>query len=529
MERDQLNDIFAGVGITLEEAVGHGSSGSVYRISSKGQSPEKQVLKVVDIGALAKEFAAAGYPEALARERLLALYERELDLNQRLTATRSEYLLRILEPYRFGSAEDDVCLRAIRMSCYDTLSSLRKAGTLDEGTTILLGGHICEALRILHHDTREEYYPDEDSRFGIMLHMDVKPDNIFYADSNGSLTFMLGDFGSLVSKDGGHALSRTPGYTPPESGSAALSEAADIFSLGVTLFYCLCTESDADGAAEGFGEARRCGARGERPSGCSAQLWEVIEKATEPAPERRYQTAAQMRQALEAVAPKQKSQLQQVNTAMAIAMAAGLVWNFAGKILDRSTKVGRLEIDGGNIFFDGPLKNDRPCGKGVYSYRYGGDTRTISGDFKWVVREKVKFGKEKAFYTGMKCGGHLSGWGTLEFPDRSFSGTLERGALCEGSMQWASGEAYTGTWVTLGSSSLANGNGAHTLPDGSRYEGEIKLGNYEGQGVMHYANGTVYAGQWQADKPHGEGTLTDVEGKCFRALWQNGNITKILE
>lgn len=529
MDKSRMNEIFAGAGIRLEETIAQGGSGCVYRISCGGQAPEKQVLKVVDIAALAKEFAKAGYSEALARERLLDLYERELELNKRITATRSEYLLRILQPYRYGSAEDDVCLCALRMPCYDTLRSLRKAGTLDEKTVVQLGIHICEALRVLHHDARDEYYRDEDLRFGVMIHMDIKPDNIFYAEDKETLTFMLGDFGSLADRGSGLVISKTPGYFPPETGKAALSEASDIFSLGVTLYYCLCEGEDPDAAAEKFGEARCRGVSAAKPPRCSSQLWEVIEKATAQTPENRYQTAAQMREALAEVAQKQKSQLQQANTAMAIVMAAGLVCSFVGKILDKSTKVGRLEIDGENVFFDGPLKNDRPNGKGVYSYRCGEETRTISGDFKWVEREKVKLGKEKGFYTGMKCGAYFNGWGTLEFPDHSFVGTMERGELRAGTMRWASGESYMGTWISQGNSAVADGKGVHTQPDGSRYEGEVKLGMYEGFGLMRYANGSVYAGQWKADKPHGEGHLTDAEGKSIHALWQDGNIVKILD
>ena len=529
MERGKLNEIFSPFGIELEEEIGHGGSARVYRISCPDESLEEQVLKVVDIGKLAEEFVEAGYPEALARNRLLALYDRELELNKGLTATRSEYLVRILQPYRIGSAEDAVCLCAIRMPCYGTLRSLRNAGPLEEKTVIALGSHICEALRVLHHDTKGEYYPDELSRIGIMLHTDIKPDNIFYRTQAETPTFMLGDFGTLVDKEKGHILSKTPGYFPPETGREALSETADIFSLGVSLYYCICSGDAPDAAVEEFSKARYRGESVARPSGCSVQLWQVIERATSPAPESRYQTAAQMHEALLDVAQRQKSQLQQANTVMAIVMAAGLVCNFVGKVLDKNTKVGRLEIEGSDVFYDGPLKNDLPCGKGVYSYRYGEETRTLSGNFKWVTGEKIKWGKDKVRYTGMKLGSYCSGWGILSFPDRSFTGTIEQGKLQTGSMKWVSGEVYEGTWISRDGSSVADGEGVHTLPDGSRYKGGISNGMYEGYGIMEYANGSVYEGMWQADKPNGTGCLTDAGGKRLQALWENGNIVKILE
>ena len=182
MNIEQLRSIFFMDGMLIEKCIESGSSGSVYQIQYIDPLAERenQVLKVIDIAEMAKKHADASNPERVVKTALLENYQRELKLNEKITACRSEYLVRILEPYLIKRESEGICLCAIRMPYYDTLKALCASSQLDEKTVIRVGMHVCEALSILHHDVKDEYYRRQDAAFGVMLHMDVKPSNIFY-------------------------------------------------------------------------------------------------------------------------------------------------------------------------------------------------------------------------------------------------------------------------------------------------------------------------------------------------------------
>ncbi len=52
-----------------------------------------------------------------------------------------------------------------------------------------------------------------------------------------------------------------------------------------------------------------------------------------------------------------------------------------------------------------------------------------------------------------------------------------------------------------GKKNKAHGYGKLTLPDGTKYEGGYKNGNFHGQGIMTSPNGNIiYNGQWEDGK-----------------------------
>jgi len=63
---------------------------------------------------------------------------------------------------------------------------------------------------------------------------------------------------------------------------------------------------------------------------------------------------------------------------------------------------------------------------------------------------------------------------------------------------------------------------AHTYPDGSKYQGELKDGKRHGQGAWLRPDGTKYVGQWFNDRPEGQGTITWPDGKKYVGQWKNG-------
>ena len=58
---------------------------------------------------------------------------------------------------------------------------------------------------------------------------------------------------------------------------------------------------------------------------------------------------------------------------------------------------------------------------------------------------------------------------------------------------------------------------------GSRYEGNMIKGRYNGKGINTYANGNIYDGDWVDGKRSGRGTHTWANGDRYAGSWANGN------
>ena len=110
-----------------------------------------------------------------------------------------------------------------------------------------------------------------------LLHRDIKPANVLYVKG----LPVLSDPGLLVEESDAASLVGTPGYVPPESFTEA---ASDIYSLGLTL------------KAASFGrqvEELDKGPSMEADTGAALfpAWWRILNKATDPTPSRRYQSA----------------------------------------------------------------------------------------------------------------------------------------------------------------------------------------------------------------------------------------------
>ena len=110
-----------------------------------------------------------------------------------------------------------------------------------------------------------------------LLHRDIKPANVLYVKGRP----VLADPGLLVDESEAASLVGTPGYVPPEKFTEA---ASDIYSLGLTL------------KAASFGrkleDLDKCPAL-EADTGVKLfpAWWRILNKATDPTPSRRYQSA----------------------------------------------------------------------------------------------------------------------------------------------------------------------------------------------------------------------------------------------
>ena len=185
----------------------------------------------------------------------------------------------------------------IRMELLESLRNYQlRVGSPDQRETAKIGRDICDALRCCHD-------------VGI-IHRDVKPGNIFlsaYGD------YKLGDFGVArrlgESTRSGLSMAGTGPYMAPEIPSGSYDKTVDTYSLGIMLYQYLnggrlpflpvegtVTQSDMQRA-----QARRL--MGERPplpagEGVDPDLAAIVRRACEPNPADRWQSAAEMGNAL---------------------------------------------------------------------------------------------------------------------------------------------------------------------------------------------------------------------------------------
>jgi len=171
-----------------------------------------------------------------------------------------------------------------------TLAAMVRArGPLSAHEVSGIGGDLCHALSALHAAG--------------LLHRDIKPHNVM-RETGGRIVLM--DFSgaqALLSEERAGTFSGTPLFMAPElfEGRDA-TPATDIYSLGVLLFFLLTGTVPVEGTsvaalktAHAHGTRKRLlDLRADLPGG----IVNVVERATDPDPGARYQTAGEMERAL---------------------------------------------------------------------------------------------------------------------------------------------------------------------------------------------------------------------------------------
>lgn len=196
--------------------------------------------------------------------------------------------------------DEQFCMIMIRMEELDCLSKYIRRGInlLSREKIIQIGVDICSALELCEQRN--------------IIHRDIKPGNIFLSEING---YKLGDFGISRTMESIYENATMSGigtlhYMAPEVyAGGKYNNTADIYSLGMVL-YVLMNDSflpfireslDSTGQRR---ERESCFRRlnGEKlpaPSKADLELAGVILKACSYAPEDRFRTAAEFREALE--------------------------------------------------------------------------------------------------------------------------------------------------------------------------------------------------------------------------------------
>ncbi len=236
------------------EYLGRGGMGVVYK------ARQKALDRVVAIKVLAGEWQ--GDADFAAR------FEREAKTLAQMSHPN------IVTVHDFGDAGG---LYYIVMEYIDgvNLRDLLREGKMAPEQALAIVPPVCEALEYAHGKG--------------VVHRDIKPENLLL-DRDGRVK--IADFGiaSLVGATG--EKSGTPPYMAPEQESGAVDRRTDIYALGVVLYEMLTGERPAKDVVAPS-----------RKVEVDVKIDEMVLRALEKEPERRYQTAGELRTVVETIQP----------------------------------------------------------------------------------------------------------------------------------------------------------------------------------------------------------------------------------
>lgn len=259
------------------------------------------------------------------------------------------------------------------------------------------------------------------------------------------------------------------------------------------------------------------------------------------------------------------------------ALGAKVDWDGVTQTINITSALELFEVaqDGVVIgHYSGAMKDGVPNGQGIFidlqGVKYIGQFSNgintgdwTSGTIQWpdntvytgaLQKGNLKGAGKLTTPTGIKFIGQFNGnnirdWtaGTIQWPDgKTYSGALKamkaqgqgqidwpEGAEYkrylgdfsvgmmegQGSLLFADGHSYTGSF----SANQATGTGTLNWPkEGVHYEGQVKDGLMEGQGVLKTTHGELYTGQFKNNLADGQGTLLFADGQEYSGQFAQG-------
>ncbi len=228
---------------------------------------------------------------------------------------------------------------------------LQQQTVLSPAETATIGLELCRAVAAVHGAG--------------LLHRDIKAHNVMRGE-DGRIVLMDFGTGREVADDAPSDLVGTPLYLAPEvlQGQPATVR-SDIYSVGVLLYHLVTGSYPVH--ARTVCQVRRAHQRGQRATvhagrrDVPAKLARIIDRAIDPRPERRYQSAEALSTDLLALEPRSRlmRMAAAIVAAAALILTAGVAWEVRGRQTGSFTKPSALlaSFIGLN---DGSAANARP-------------------------------------------------------------------------------------------------------------------------------------------------------------------------
>ena len=258
----------------IQEIVGMGGMGAVYRARDKN-------FKAIRLVAIKEMISQVTDP--IVRKNIFQIFEREANI---LAALRHPTIPRIYDYFTLGERAYLV-LEFIHGKNLEQV--LAEAQTfLPEEQVLSWAVELCDVLEYLHAHKPEP-----------IIFRDVKPSNIMSTLQN---HIALVDFGIAKVFESGqkNTMVGTQGYSPPDQYRGEATPKVDIYALGATIHHLLTLRDPQLEAPFSFGERLI----GDINPNATKEFAAVVERALEYKPEERYESAAEMKEALINVARK---------------------------------------------------------------------------------------------------------------------------------------------------------------------------------------------------------------------------------
>lgn len=251
--------------------LGRGGMGCVYKVADRAERGRKLAAKELQAGKLSAEKV----------QEALAQFRTEARILTRLTHQN------LPKVYDYFSIADRhyIIMEYIRGKTLEQLLEARKGKPVDEQLVLSWALQICRAMHFLSVQKPKP-----------IVFRDMKPSNIMIArDGRVKLIdFGIARFFKRDKREDTYVYG-TPGYAAPEQyGIGQTDVRSDIFSLGATMHHCLTGRNPSENPLD-FPDPRRLNPK------ISRETAAIIRKALEQNMDRRFQSALEMKQAVQKV------------------------------------------------------------------------------------------------------------------------------------------------------------------------------------------------------------------------------------
>lgn len=257
----------------IVKRIGGGGMGAVYYAKDKNLGDAPRAVK---------EMIQSHLDES-QQEKAIADFRRE----SMLLASLEHPSIPTIYDYFFDDTASRFYLVMKYISGGDCLARLRSApgGRIDELTVSDWGAQAADVLEYLHNQRPP------------IIYRDLKPANLMI-DGNSSRVMLI-DFGIarwVAPQEKGVTAVGTMGYAPPELFSGKAEPRTDIYGLGATMFHLLTGSDPQDNPLLIFDFTKNPTPRQINPAISNEMEW-ILMRAVEYEPERRFRSAADMRDA----------------------------------------------------------------------------------------------------------------------------------------------------------------------------------------------------------------------------------------